>query len=442
MLMKLNGESQFGVANMKRTFVILTVSVVMILTIGEVFGRQRDTGGKAVQAPIRRTDKKVVPNLPGRRIPREIGASTTLQVIKTDKFNTDGKPFKITACTLSGGDIFIGWEAFADKAGYSYKWRAGKAGRYSVRLRQRGTDMIYTATRNSYFIEGNSSVPLANGNVLIAYNDKIDNRNEKGTFVVLSPQMKVLVGPVIFSKSRAASVSATSMLDGAAALIAYSDSESPTYQGKYLIVNAKGEITIQPKAFSYKGNVSDVSTGTTWNGKAVIAFNLSLSGWGSQSVEVDALGNMSRTLKGITYDESRITDISICPLSDKNTLVLGNWKGSAKSTLIGPDGKPVNKLNFEAIHPKPVYDIQATKLSNDNVFVSFVAPGDEAMSAVLDPAGKLIKGPMAVFEGYRVQAGLDCIAQTKLTNDMVLVITHGFRPEPHNDQITRWTVLK
>ena len=46
------------------------------------------------------------------------------------------------------------------------------------------------------------------------------------------------------------------------------------------------------------------------------------------------------------------------------------------------------------------------------------------------------------IHGYNVQPGLDTIAQTKLHNDMVIVITQGYRKEPHNDLTTTWTVLK
>ena len=86
--------------------------------------------------------------------------------------------------------------------------------------------------------------------------------------------------------------------------------------------------------------------------------------------------------------------------------------------------------------------MQVTLLSNDNVFVSFTTPNQKAMCVVLDSTGKRIKDPKALCEGYSVQPGLDTIAQTKLHNDMVLVITEGYRKAPHNDAVTTWTVLR
>jgi hypothetical protein len=76
------------------------------------------------------------------------------------------------------------------------------------------------------------------------------------------------------------------------------------------------------------------------------------------------------------------------------------------------------------------------------VFVSFTTEEEKAMCVLLDSTGKLIKEPVGICKDFNVQPGLDTIAQTKLHNDMVLVITQGYRKEPHNDLTTTWTVLK
>ena len=64
------------------------------------------------------------------------------------------------------------------------------------------------------------------------------------------------------------------------------------------------------------------------------------------------------------------------------------------------------------------------------------------MCVILDSTGKKLKDPKALCEGYNVQPGLSPIAQTKLHNDMVAVLTHGYRKAPHNDAVTTWTALK
>jgi hypothetical protein len=426
---------------MKRTFLILISSITLVFLTDDIFGRQRPIDREAKQKPtgqisLPKADKIGI-KPPGQIELKKITPSTTLNIIKSGNFNADDKQFRITACTMSDGNIFIGWEAFADKAGYSYKWRAGRCAKFNTQLRQLGVDMIYTETRNSYFLEDNSSVPFANGNVLVAFNDKIDHQNEKGRYVLLSPQMKILAGPVTFCEGRAASVSATSMLDGDAALIAFSDSKSPTYQGKFIIVNSGGEIITEAKPYTFKGEVTRVSTGTTWNGKAFI-------GWtdtddGSLSIEVNVLGNISRGSHAI-FNYQTLTGLSVCPLSNRNTLILCNRDGSARALLVGPDGKHIG--SFQTFHPQNAFDIQTSLLSGDNVFVSFTTEEEKAMCIMLDSTGKMIKGPVGICEDFNIQPGLDTIAQTKLHNDMVLVITQGYRKEPHNDLITTWTVLK
>ncbi len=425
---------------MKKTLGIIISLLLIIIPADNTFGRQSIT--KQEIKPVKPAQpakqvENVVPNLQQRELRIPTVDPTKINVIGTGNFNAADRQFQITACTMSDGNIFIGWEAFADKAGYSYKWRAGRCSRYNTQIRQLGTDMIYTETRNSYMLEGNSAVPFANGNVLIAFDDKETETTDKGRFVLLSSEMNVLKGPVTFCQGRAGSVSAASMLDGDAALIAYSDSDSATYQGKFLIVNSNGDIITQPKAFTFKGDVTNVCAGTTWNGKAFIAYNCGEDG--SLSIEVNVLGNLSRNIRPI-WNHRRLTALAVCPLSSKNTLVLSNWNNSAQCLPIGPDGKPAG--DFQSFHPQQVSDIQATLLGDDNVFISFIAPDEKAMSVVVDSAGKLLKGPIETCESFNVQPGLGLIAQTKIQNDMVLVINHGYRKEPSEELITKWTVLK
>jgi hypothetical protein len=422
---------------MKRNTEILVVIIISVFLGRHAPGSPAAGNRTRPTAPIRRIEP-VAPKLPGRAALRKIPDSTTISVVKTGHFNAEDKQFRITACTLGDGNVFIGWEAFADMAGQSYKWRAGRGAKYNTQFRQLGVDMIYTATRNSYFLEGNSSVSFANGNVLLAFNDKIDERGKaEGKFVLLSPDMRVLVGPVTFCQNNAKSVSATSLLDGDAALIAYGDSTSNEYQGKFLIVDSSGKIITQPKPYTYKGEVTEVTTSTTWNGKAFVAYNCDRDG--SLSIEVNVLGNLSRNIRPI-WNHKTLTQLAVCPLSNKNTLVLGNWDGSGQSLLIGPDGKYIG--GFQQFHPQLVFDVQTSLLSNDNVFVSFTTSDEKAMCVMLDSTGKLVRGPKAICEGYNIQPGLDTIAQTKLHNDMVVVVTHGYRKAPHNDAVTTWTVLR
>ncbi|MBN2313218.1 MAG: hypothetical protein JXM79_04770 [Sedimentisphaerales bacterium] len=422
---------------MKRIIIMPSIIIFSLFFVNHAFGRPTARDRVKKTSPIRRIDP-VAPKLPGQVTLRNIPDPTAINVVKTGTF-TEERPFRITACTLNDGTIFIGWEAFADMAGQSHKGRAGRGARYNTQFQRLGVDMIYTATRDSYFLESNNSVPLSNGNVLLAFNDKVDERNGvgQGKYVLLSPQMRVLVGPVTFCQRDAKSISATSMLDGDAALIAYGDTTSPTYQGKFLIVDSSGKIITQPKAYTNKGDVTEVAAGTTWNGKAFVAYNCSENG--SLTLEVNVLGNISRWSRSL-FNYQTVTGLAVCPLSNKNTLVLCNRQGTACSLLIGPDGKYIG--GFQQFHSEQAHDMQATLLSNDNVFVSFTTPNEKAMCVVLDPTGKRIKGPKALCEGYNVESGLGTIAQTKLHNDMVVVITHGYRKAPHNDNITLWTVLK
>jgi len=422
---------------MKRLIIMPVMITFSLFFTDHAWGRPMARDRAKKTAPIRRVNP-VAPKLPGRATLRKIPDPTTIHVVKTGKI-AEERPFRITACTLNDGHIFVGWEAFADMAGQPHRGRAGRGARYNTQFQRRGVDMIYTLTRDSYFLESNNSVPLANGNILLAFNDKEDQRtgSGRGRYVLLSSEMRVIVGPITFCQRDPKSISATSMLDGDAALIAYGDASSERYQGKFLIVDSSGKIITRPKPYTNKGDVTEVAAGTTWNGKAFVAYNCSEDG--SLTLEVNVLGNISRWSRAL-FNYQTVTGLAVCPLFDKNTLVLCNRQGAARSLLIGPDGKYIG--GFKQFHPEQAHDMQATLLSNDNVFVSFTTPGEKAMCVVLDSTGKRIKGPKALCEGYNVQPGLDTIAQTKLHNDMVAVVTQGYRKAPHNDDVTLWTVLK
>ncbi len=357
------------------------------------------------------------------------------------------KPFQIAACTLPDGNIFLGWEAFAQMAGQSHLGRAAWGGKYNPKnLTRFGGEMMYSHARDSYFLSYNRAIAFANGNVLVAYNDQQSYSVAKGTLVVLSSSLRIKTGPVHFCQTKVRDIAMASLPGNMAILIAYCDEKATTGRGKFLIVDYTGKILVQPKAFTYKHDLSMFSAGTTSNGLIMIAFNGHEKNGpltGSSNIIIDAYGNTIRPLRSF-WNHRTIEDLQICPLSNATVLGAGNHNGKASCFVVD---NQTNKMvhSFKPFHNGAVSNIQLTRLDNDRVFISF-SPSEQpkAMCAIVDATGAVVKDPIVVpiFPEFQIQSSLRTIAQTRLNDNSVLVFVHGFERVDSDKMISAWYVMR
>ena len=416
-------------------------------------------------APVRLAPTKVAPATTDKKTIQKVSPVQKITPIQQEKFtpldpskfqilrggyvNPKAGPFRITACTLSDGNVFFGWEGFAQQADKYYSGRAAIAGKYNpANFTRLGVEMIYSYTRDSHFMGSNRAMVFGNGNVLAAFNDRQGELEStgKGTLVILTPDMKIKAGPIIFCPTKVRDIVLAALPGGNAILIAYCDEEAKTGKGKFVIVNSNGEIIVAPTAFTNRSDVSMLSAGTTSEGVAMIAFlnhEKNTPPYG-QNILIDSYGNTVRPLKSF-WNCEKIPNLQICPLTNGTVLVAGNWLGKATCLVVDDHNTRQKIHNLKPFYNGKVTNIRLTRLNNDRVFISFFpAEQNKVMCTEVDATGAVVKEPMLLpmCSECRVQNNLDTFAQTRLQDDSVLVFAFGAKAARDDAVASAWYVMR
>ena len=112
-----------------------------------------------------------------------------------------------------------------------------------------------------------SCITLANGNVLIAYQDY--NNSRYGTFVIVSPDGSIVKSETVFNGGATSYISSTTLGNGNV-LIAYLDGGNSNY-GTFVIVDQSGNIVKNETVFN-SGPTAYISCTTLANGNVLIAY--------------------------------------------------------------------------------------------------------------------------------------------------------------------------
>ena len=407
-------------------------------------------------APTATDQKTIKPIVPVKQVaPIQMKKITPpdpskFQILRSGTVNPAPKPFRMTACTLPDGNVFFGWEGFAQQADKSYAGRAAIGGKYNpTNFTRIGVEMIYSYTRDSYFLSSNSAMAFGNGNVLAAFNDRQGELKStgKGTLVILKPDMRIKAGPIIFCQTKVRDIALAALPGGNAILIAYCDEEATTGKGKFVIVDSNGQIIVQPTAFTYKHDLSMFSAGTTAEGVVMIAFygheeDGPLTG--SKNILIDSYGNTVRPLKSF-WNCEKIPNFQICPLTNGTVLVAGNWQGKATCLVVDDNNTRQKVHGLKQFYNGKVTNIRLTRLDNDQVFISFhPAEQDKVMCAMVDATGAVLKDPMLLpmCSEYKIQNNLETIAQTRLNDNSVLVFAHGYKAVGNDATVSAWYVMR
>ncbi len=137
--------------------------------------------------------------------------------LKTD--NPIKLPTSVTAAVLDNGSVVRAWESL-DRGDRMI----GTAALFTESLQPASAVVPETDRWKDELVAYNTALPFANGNILIAW---IDRRDQKGKFVLYDSRMKIIKGPVAFSPKNAHRFSAVRLPGGMSSLIAFYEPERP-----------------------------------------------------------------------------------------------------------------------------------------------------------------------------------------------------------------------
>jgi hypothetical protein len=383
---------------------------------------QKAEPAKTITAPQPASKVQSSPVQPVRIDPSAISLIGTVD-LKTE--NPIKLPTSVSTALLDNGYVVRAWESLdpGDRM-------IGTAALFTESLQPASAVVPYTDRWKDDLIAYNTALPFANGNILLAY---IDRRDQKGKFVLYNSQMKIIKGPVVFSPKNAHRFSAVRLPGGMSTLIAFYEPERPASdalwdhmggQCLFTVVNAEGAIVSPPKAFTQKGNVVRQMAATLLPGGLIFAayeFN------GGVSSVIDQTGNILRQEK--KFYSGNFSALSAVTLADGNVMVIFlDDRGLPRANVIDYAGNVVATQNLPVTS---VANLYPARLSNGNVLV-LMAPENGLTAVILNPAGKIVKGPTTFFGEYNFgeyNHYRSRISVTAFRNEMALVLYSGNQPK-------------
>jgi hypothetical protein len=349
--------------------------------------------------------------------------ASSVSLVGTVDLKTDNPiklPTSVTAAVLDNGYVVRAWESL-DRGDRMI----GSAALFTESLQPASAVVPYTDRWKDEIIAYNTALPFANGNILLAW---IDRRDQKGKFVLYDSRMKIIKGPVAFRPKNAHRFSAVRLPGGMSALIAFYEPERPASdalwdhmagQCLFTVVNAEGTIVSQPRPFTQKGHVKQLAVTLLQGGLICAAYEFN----GAVSSVIDQTGNILRQEK--KFYSGKFSSLSAVTLVDGNVMAVfldDNWKPHV--TVIDYAG---NTVATQTLPVDSVVNLYPVRLGNGNVLV-VMAPKNGLTAAILNPAGKIVKGPTTFFgehgfdeyNHYRAR-----ISVTAFRNDMGLVLYSG-----------------
>jgi hypothetical protein len=385
-------------------------------------------------APQPATKAQSSPAQPVRIDPSAVSLFGTVD-LKTE--NPIKLPTSVSAAILDNGYVVRAWESLdpGDRM-------IGTAALFTESLQPASAVVPYTDRWKDDLIAYNTALPFANGNILLVY---IDRRDQKGKFVLYDSRMKIIKGPVVFSPKNAHRFSAVRLPGGMSTLIAFYEPGRPASDALwdhesgyclFTVVNAEGAIVSQPKAFTRKGHIKQLTVTLLSGGLIFTAYEFS----GGASSVIDQTGNILRQEK--EFYGGKFSDLSAVTLADGNVMVIFlDDKGMPRASVIDYAGNVVSTQNLPVAS---VANLCPTRLSNGNVLV-VMAPNNGLTAVILNPAAKIVKGPTTFFGEYNFGEYNDYrsrISVTPFRNEMALVLYSGNQPKSGGKSKIGFSLLK
>ena len=366
--------------------------------------------------------------------------ASAVSLVGTVDLKTDNPikiPTSVTAAVLDNGYVVRAWESL-DRGDRMI----GSAALFTESLQPASAVVPYTDRWKDELIAYNTALPFANGNLLLAW---IDRRDQKGKFVLYDARMRIIKGPVVFSPKNAHRFSAVRLPGGMSALIAFYEPGRPAsdalwdHESGYClltVVNAEGAIVSPPKAFTKKGHVKQLAVTLLPGGLISAAYEFN----GAVSSVIDQTGNILRQEK--KFYPGKFSALSVTTLADGNVMaVFLDDRGMPRATVIDYAGNVAATQNLPVTS---VANLYPARLSNGNVLV-VMAPENGLTAVILNPAGKIVKGPTAFFgefnfgeyNHYRTR-----ISVTAFRNETGLVLYSGNQPKSGGQSKIGFSLLK
>jgi len=382
---------------------------------------QKTEPSKTMTAPQPAGKAQSSPVQPVRIDPSAVSLVGTVD-LKTDN------PLRIPSSTgvalLDNGYVVRAWETLDPG-----NKMIGTAALFTESLQPASAVVPYTDRWDNDLIAYNTALPFANGNILLAY---IDRRDQRGKFVLYNSQMKIIKGPVVFSPKNAHRFSAVRLPGGMSTLIAFYEPERPASDALwdhmaglclFVVVNAEGAIVSQPKSFTRKGHVKQLAVTLLPGGLIFTAYEFN----GAVSSVIDQTGNILRQEK--KFYSGKFSALSAVTLADGNVMAIFlDDRGLPRTTVIDYAGNVVATQNLPV---NSVMNLYPARLSNGNVLV-VMAPNTGLVVVILNPAGKIVKGPTTFFGEYNFGENnhyRSRISVTAFRNEMALVLYSGNQPK-------------
>lgn len=378
---------------------------------------QKTEPAKTMTAPQPATKAQSTPVHPVRIDPTAISLVGTVD-LKTE--NAIKLPTSVSTALLDNGYVVRAWESLdpGDRL-------IGTAALFTESLQPASAAVPYTDRWKDELIAYNTALPFANGNIMLAY---IDRRDQRGKFVLYNSQMKIIKGPVVFSPKNAHRFSAVRLPGGMSTLIAFYEPERPASdalwdqmagQCLFVVANAEGAIVSQPKSFTRKGHVKQLATTLLPGGMIFTAYEFN----GAVSSVIDQTGNILRQEK--KFYSGNFSALSAVTLADGNVMVIFlDNRGLPRASVIDYAGNVVATQNLPVTS---VMNLYPARLSNGNVLV-VMAPNNGLTAVILNLAGKIVKGPTTFFGEYNFGENnhyRSRISVTAFRNEMALVLYSG-----------------
>ncbi|MCX5725920.1 MAG: hypothetical protein NT030_01840 [Candidatus Saganbacteria bacterium] len=278
---------------------------------------------------------------------------------------------------MPNGKILAAWETLT-----SQNKCVGEAVIYSPEM-QPLTSVYYTGLKNDFFIEENATIALENNTVLIAY---ADSKEQKGKYVIINENGRVVKGPVVFNDSRTNFISLTYLSGKKTILLSYQKLFGVTGRGEYVVINEAGDKIWGPVVFNNKGYTPSIGAAIT-DGLIFLSYNC---GFGKTKL-LDAFGNVVRDEVQFLVKPLGINQPLTLDNGNIMLLYLNNVAQGSCSILNREGGVLQGPTLFT---PDSLSGIHASKLMNGNIFVLYTRnEGDtqKAFCTVLDQNGNRIK---------------------------------------------------
>jgi hypothetical protein len=314
--------------------------------------------------------------------------------------------------------ILLAWESL-DASGKAL----GQAALYDEQLGLVAGPVATTNPRAERFGTVHDAVAFANGNVLVAFNERQDHRVKLGLF---NAQMKAVKGLFPLSPTSVTHLALTRLSGGNTVAVLYFDG-----QMRMAILNDQGEFVVPPK-----GVIGDVrsdrldgfAAATLPNGLIFVAYVTS----SIKTVLLDTLGNNVREPKPLRTNPLA-AGLSVVPIDgDRTAIGYLNTKDlkytptlaivNAQGDLVG-DPKVLWNQAAEWMRPVRLGNGQFLVLL-DPLFPSGIAT-DRGLGVVkTDALGNVVAGPNFIEEGY----SFEIITQTliALPGNRALAFLSGF----------------